>query len=57
LEEKGTPIGAHEMLIAAHTRALDAVCVTERSKVDAAWLAEPQLTLWRLTRVSEGWWT
>jgi hypothetical protein len=45
------------MLIAAHTRALDAVCVTERSKVDAAWLAEPQLTLWRLTRVSEGWWT
>jgi tRNA(fMet)-specific endonuclease VapC len=28
LEKKGTPIGAHDMLIAAHARALDAVCVT-----------------------------
>jgi tRNA(fMet)-specific endonuclease VapC len=28
LERKGTPIGAHDMLIAAHARALDAVCVT-----------------------------
>ena len=29
LENKGTPIGAHDMLIAAHARALDAVCVTD----------------------------
>jgi tRNA(fMet)-specific endonuclease VapC len=29
LEKKGTPIGAHAMLIAAHARALDAVCVTD----------------------------
>ena len=29
LERKGTPIGAHDMLIAAHARALDAVCVTD----------------------------
>ena len=29
LEKKGTPIGAHDMLIAAHPRALDAVCVTD----------------------------
>jgi tRNA(fMet)-specific endonuclease VapC len=29
LEKKGTPIGAHDMLIAAHARALDAVCVTD----------------------------
>ena len=29
LEKRGTPIGAHDMLIAAHTRALDAVCVTD----------------------------
>ena len=28
LERKGTPIGAHDMLIAAHARAIDAVCVT-----------------------------
>lgn len=28
LERKGTPIGAHDMLIAAHARVLDAVCVT-----------------------------
>jgi tRNA(fMet)-specific endonuclease VapC len=28
LEKKGTPIGAHDMLIAAHARAIDAVCVT-----------------------------
>ena len=28
-EKKGTPIGAHDMLIAAHARALDAVCVTD----------------------------
>jgi tRNA(fMet)-specific endonuclease VapC len=28
LEKKGTPIGAHDMLIAAHARVLDAVCVT-----------------------------
>jgi tRNA(fMet)-specific endonuclease VapC len=26
---KGRPIGAHDMLIAAHARALDAVCVTD----------------------------
>jgi tRNA(fMet)-specific endonuclease VapC len=29
LEKKGTPIGAHDMLITAHARALDAVCVTD----------------------------
>ena len=29
LEKKGTPIGAHDMLIAAHARATDAVCVTD----------------------------
>jgi tRNA(fMet)-specific endonuclease VapC len=29
LEKKGTPIGAHDMLIAAHARALDAVYVTD----------------------------
>ena len=29
LERKGTPIGAHKMLIAAHARAIDAVCVTD----------------------------
>jgi tRNA(fMet)-specific endonuclease VapC len=28
LEKRGTPIGAHDMLIAAHARALDSVCVT-----------------------------
>jgi tRNA(fMet)-specific endonuclease VapC len=28
LEKKGTPIGAHDMLIAAHARTIDAVCVT-----------------------------
>lgn len=28
LERKGTPIGAHDMLIAAHARSLDAICVT-----------------------------
>jgi tRNA(fMet)-specific endonuclease VapC len=30
LERRGTPIGAHDMLIAAHARALDAVCVTDK---------------------------
>ena len=29
LERKGTPIGAHDMLIAAHARVIDAVCVTD----------------------------
>jgi tRNA(fMet)-specific endonuclease VapC len=29
LEKKGTPIGAHDMLIAAHARTLSAVCVTD----------------------------
>jgi tRNA(fMet)-specific endonuclease VapC len=29
LEKKGTPIGANDMLIAAHARALGAVCVTD----------------------------
>lgn len=29
LEKKGTPIGAHDLLIAAHARAIDAVCVTD----------------------------
>ena len=29
LERKGTPIGAHDMLIAAHARTIDAVCVTD----------------------------
>ncbi len=29
LEKKGTSIGAHDILIAAHARALDAVCVTD----------------------------
>ena len=28
LEKRGTPIGANDMLIAAHARAIDAVCVT-----------------------------
>jgi tRNA(fMet)-specific endonuclease VapC len=28
LERKGPPIGAHDMLIAAHARAIEAVCVT-----------------------------
>jgi tRNA(fMet)-specific endonuclease VapC len=29
LEKRGTPISAHDMLIAAHARTLDAVCVTD----------------------------
>jgi tRNA(fMet)-specific endonuclease VapC len=29
LERRGSPIGAHDMLIAAHARAIDAVCVTD----------------------------
>jgi tRNA(fMet)-specific endonuclease VapC len=29
LEKKGTPIGAHDMLIAARARAIGAVCVTD----------------------------
>jgi tRNA(fMet)-specific endonuclease VapC len=29
LEKKGTIIGAHDMLIAAHARAIDAICVTD----------------------------
>jgi tRNA(fMet)-specific endonuclease VapC len=29
LERKGTPIGAHDMLIAAQARAIGAVCVTD----------------------------
>jgi len=29
LEKKGTPISAHDMLIAAHARALNAICVTD----------------------------
>jgi tRNA(fMet)-specific endonuclease VapC len=29
LDRKRTPIGAHDMLIAAHARAIDAVCVTD----------------------------
>jgi tRNA(fMet)-specific endonuclease VapC len=29
LERKGKPIGAHDMLIAAHARTIDAVCVTD----------------------------
>jgi tRNA(fMet)-specific endonuclease VapC len=29
LERKGTPISAHDMLIAAHARAIDATCVTD----------------------------
>jgi tRNA(fMet)-specific endonuclease VapC len=29
LEKMGTPIGAHDMLIAAHARAIGAVCVTD----------------------------
>ena len=28
LERKGTPIGAHDMLIAAHARSVGAICVT-----------------------------
>jgi tRNA(fMet)-specific endonuclease VapC len=28
LERRGTPIGAHDLLIAAHARSLGAVCVT-----------------------------
>ncbi len=30
LEKKGTPIGAHDMLIAAHARAIQAICVTDK---------------------------
>ncbi len=29
LEKKGTPISAHDMLIAAHARAIEAICVTD----------------------------
>jgi tRNA(fMet)-specific endonuclease VapC len=29
LEKKGTPISAHDMLIAAHARAIDAICVSD----------------------------
>lgn len=29
VEKRGTPISAHDMLIAAHARTLDAVCVTD----------------------------
>ena len=29
LGRRGTPIGAHDMLIAAQARAIDAVCVTD----------------------------
>jgi len=29
LEKKGTPISAHDMLIAAHARAVGAICVTD----------------------------
>ena len=29
LERRGTPISAHDMLIAAHARAIQAVCVTD----------------------------
>lgn len=29
LEKKGTTIGAHDMLIAAHARAVGAICVTD----------------------------
>ena len=29
LEKKGTPIGAHDTLIAAHARTIGAVCVTD----------------------------
>lgn len=29
LQRKGMPIGANDLLIAAHARALDAVCVTD----------------------------
>ena len=31
LERKGALVGAHDMLIAAHARALDAVCVTDNA--------------------------
>lgn len=31
LERRGTPIGANDMLIAAHARALDAVCVADNT--------------------------
>ena len=29
LEKRGTPVSAHDMLIAAHARAIDAICVTD----------------------------
>lgn len=29
LEKRGTPIGAHDLLIAAHARAIEAICVTD----------------------------
>jgi tRNA(fMet)-specific endonuclease VapC len=29
LEKKGTAISAHDMLIVAHARAIDAICVTD----------------------------
>ena len=31
LENRGSPIGAHDMLIAAHARAIDAICVTDNT--------------------------
>jgi len=31
LENRGTPIGDHDMLIAAHARAIDAICVTDNT--------------------------
>ncbi|MBI2186428.1 MAG: hypothetical protein HYU37_04810 [Acidobacteria bacterium] len=29
LSKKGTPIGANDMLFAAHARAIEAICVTD----------------------------
>lgn len=31
LKKKGTPIGAHDMLIAAHARVIEAVCATDNT--------------------------
>ena len=50
LEKKGIIIGAHDMLIAAHARAIDAICVTDNvagfRRVPALrvenWLARPR---------------
>ena len=58
LEKRGTPISAHDLLIAAHARAIDAICVTERRARGAA--ADKSPLRWATSacrRESGGWWT